>query len=199
MARPTSRGRIRIIGGRWRGRRIAFPDVEGLRPTPDRVRETLFNWLAPYVAGARVLDLFAGSGILGLEALSRGAASLVAVESNRRVASWLRDAGTELMPAGFDVIVADATSFLNTPGKRFFDLIFLDPPHASADYDALCAALDQGSFMAEDALVYVEFSTPRASEFRPPVSWERYRSSRAGHLTFQLWRRAGGHIDPGVR
>lgn len=168
-----------------------FPDVEGLRPTPDRVRETVFNWLSPYIAGARVLDLYAGSGILGLEALSRGAASVVAVDNHRTAAEGLRDAGRQLEANGLEVVGMDVMSFLGATRPRPFDIVFIDPPHASADYEAVCAALDAGGLAAAGAFVYLEFSTPRAATFVPPDQWSRHRSSRAGHLSYQLWRRAG--------
>lgn len=169
---------------------MSFPDLDGLRPTPDRVRETLFNWLSPYLAGARVLDLFAGSGVLGLEALSRGASSVVAVESHRRVAEQLRESGRQLEADGFEVVVMDVLSFLGTARPGPFDVVFIDPPHTAADYDAICAALDAAGVLGGNALIYVEFSTPRAAVFSAPAHWTCHRSSRAGHLTYQLWRQA---------
>lgn len=191
MGRRTN-SRVRIIGGRWRGRRVPFPGVEGLRPTPDRVRETLFNWLSPYIAGARVLDLYAGSGILGLEALSRGAASTVAVESHRLVADRLRESGRELRAEGFEVVVMDAMRFLRTTPPRPFDVVFVDPPYAAADYDAICAALEAGGHLAKGAFVHVELAASRAPAFSAPDGWTCHRSSRAGHLVYQLWRCPGG-------
>lgn len=191
MGRPASSeraGRVRIIGGRWRGRRVSFPGSEGLRPSPDRVRETLFNWLAPYLPGARVLDLFAGSGILGLEALSRGAASVVAVEKYRRVADQLRESARELEADGLEVVVMDVMAFLRTT-RPPFDIIFADPPHAAADYESLFAALDASGLAGRSAFVYLEFATARSSTFATPDSWICHRTSRAGHLTYQLWRR----------
>lgn len=195
MGRRTSKtryGRVRIIGGRWRGRRIAFPEAEGLRPTPDRARETLFNWLAPYLPGARVLDLYAGSGVLGLEALSRGASSLVAVDGSRLVAAQLRESGQQLGAEGLDVVAMDVPAFVNTARRDPFDVVFLDPPYAEADYEGLCAALDTSALVRPDGFVYLEFATPRASTFAAPDGWSRHRSSRVGHLTYQLWRPAGG-------
>lgn len=195
MGRRTTRersGRVRIIGGRWRGRRVSFPNIEGLRPTPDRVRETVFNWLSPYIQCARVLDLFAGSGILGLEALSRGASSVVAVESHRVAADQLRESGRQLEADGFEVVVMDVMSYLGATRRRPFDVIFVDPPHSAADYDAICAAVDAGGTAGRGALIYVEFSTPRAPAFSAPDRWTCHRSSRAGHLTYQLWRRVDG-------
>lgn len=191
MGRRTS-SRVRIIGGRWRGRRVSFPGVEGLRPTPDRVRETVFNWLAPYIDGARVLDLYAGSGILGFEALSRGALSVVAVESHRFVADRLRASCRELQAGRFEVVVMDAMHYLGVSPPRPFDIVFVDPPYAAADYDAICAALEAGGHLAPDALIHVELATNRASAFSAPDLWTCHRSSRAGQITYQLWRRSGG-------
>lgn len=171
---------------------MSFPDVEGLRPTPDRVRETVFNWLSPYIPGARVLDLFAGSGILGFEALSRGASSVVAVESHRTVADGLRESARQLEADGLEVVVMDVMRYLGTTRLRPFDIVYIDPPHATADYDALCAALEAGGLAGGGAFIYLEFSTPRAATFTAPDQWSRHRSSRAGHLSYQLWRRAGG-------
>jgi 16S rRNA (guanine966-N2)-methyltransferase len=124
-----SRNSVRIIGGGWRGRRVNFPDVPGLRPTPDRVRETLFNWLQHAVAGARCLDLFAGSGALGLEALSRGATTLVFVEQAVAAARALQE---QLIRFGGSpkarVVEMGAARYLRTPAPAF-DIVFLDPPH----------------------------------------------------------------------
>ncbi|HSH41213.1 MAG TPA: 16S rRNA (guanine(966)-N(2))-methyltransferase RsmD [Arenicellales bacterium] len=183
-------GKVRIIAGEWRGRRISFPESDGLRPTPDRVRETLFNWLSPSLPGARVLDLFSGSGILGFEALSRGAATVVAVESNRIAADCLRDSARRLQADGFDVVVADAMRFLDTTRLGPFDVIFIDPPHAAADYDAICAAVGARGLAAPGGFVYLEFPGSRAAVFSPPEGWTRHRSSRGGHLVYQLWRPA---------
>lgn len=155
------------------------------------MRETVFNWLSPYIPGARVLDLFAGSGILGFEALSRGASSLVAVESHRTVAEALRESGRQLEAGGFEVVVMDVMSFLGATRPRPFDIVFMDPPHATADYEALCAALAAGGLAGDGAFVYLEFPTTRAATFTAPEQWSRHRSSRAGHLSYQLWRRAG--------
>ncbi|MCW9078602.1 MAG: 16S rRNA (guanine(966)-N(2))-methyltransferase RsmD, partial [Gammaproteobacteria bacterium] len=119
---------VRIIGGRHRGRRLHFSPGRGLRPTPDRVRETLFNWLQADIRGARCLDLFAGSGALGLEALSRGAAFLCAVEQNRTAAQRLRDNITLLHEeSAAEVVQGDALRVLKTPPERPFDIVFLDP------------------------------------------------------------------------
>src|SRR6185369_1703329 len=125
-----SAGEVRIIGGRLRGRRIAVPDAPGLRPTPDRVRETLFNWVGPTMAGARVLDLFAGTGALGLEALSRGAAAVTLVEQQRVAVSALQQTVQRLGVPEVRIVAADALSFLASD-KGQYDLILLDPPFAA--------------------------------------------------------------------
>jgi 16S rRNA (guanine966-N2)-methyltransferase len=185
---------LRIIGGEWRGRRIRFPAVEGIRPTPDRVRETLFNWLAAVVSGSRCLDLFAGSGALGLEALSRGAAAVTFVERDRAAASGLRATAELLAPDRANVVQADAMTWLardTTP----FDIVFLDPPF---DSDLLAGALDaleSRGWLAADAWIYVEMPARRGP---PPIpaSWRPHRSGRAGEVGYHLARREAGRGHP---
>src|SRR6267142_6647216 len=126
----ANRNRVRIIGGQWRSRIVKFPPAAQLRPTPDRVRETLFNWLGQRVDGLSCLDLFAGSGALGFEALSRGASRVVMVDSDRAIAAALRDSARELGAAGAEVVQRDALEFLGAGGEKF-DLAFVDPPYAS--------------------------------------------------------------------
>lgn len=190
MGRKGNSGRVRIIGGRWRGRRVDFPATAGLRPTTGRVRETVFNWLAPFLAGARVLDLYAGSGVLGFEALSRGAASVTAVDSNPRVAGALRSTARVLEASGYTAVTMDVRRFLERPAGGPFELVFLDPPHASTDYGRLCALLDSSNLLAAGALVYVELATPGSPDFAAPDAWCLHRAGCAGHLSYQLWRRA---------
>ena len=125
----SRKSRIRIIGGKWRGRRLEVVDGEGLQPTPDRVRETLFNWLAPYCPGARVLDCFAGSGVLGLEALSRGARGLVALEKQAAALESLRLIAAQLEPEAIEIVGGDAQVAIAALEGRF-DLVFIDPPYA---------------------------------------------------------------------
>lgn len=151
----------------------------------------MFNWLAPWLDGARVLDLFAGSGILAFEALSRGAARAVLVESDRQIAGSLRETAAGLAGADVEIRACDAMAFLRSPGQGAFDLVFLDPPYAFDDHEALCRAVDDSSVLGPDALVYLELSTRRAGTFGAPASWESYRSARAGQVHYQLWRRSG--------
>lgn len=185
-ARAASRGRneLRIIGGRWRGRKLRFPAAEGLRPTPDRVRETLFNWLAPVIHGGRCLDLFAGSGALGLEALSRGAAAAVFVERAPAVARHLRETAALLGAEGAEVVQADADEFLAGPAQPF-DAVFLDPPFGE---DRVPAALDRlvaGGWLRSGARVYVEQPAARGAPAWP-APLVAHRSGRAGEVGYHL-------------
>ena len=151
-------GELRIIGGVWRSRRIRFPGDPGLRPTPDRVRETLFNWLGPWVEGRRVLDLFAGSGALGLEALSRGAAEAVFVERSRVAADALRANATALGASGATVVCNEALDFLRRERREEggFDLVFIDPPYASDLARPALERLLSGHILREGGYVYLE-------------------------------------------
>lgn len=180
-------GRIRIIGGRLRNSRLDVPVLPGLRPTPERVRETLFNWLAPVVEGARVLDLCAGTGALGIEALSRGATGACFVEPDARAARALRDNLARLKAAGGEVSAIDAQAFLRG-AVRPFDLAFLDPPFALDLWSALAQGLEQGGWLAERAWVYVE--SPRDAASALPANWSLHREGRAGEVRFALYRRA---------
>jgi len=188
---PAARRRneVRIIGGRWRGRKVRFPDGTGIRPSPDRVRETLFNWLAPVIRGARCLDLFAGSGVLGFEALSRGASGAVLVDHDRAVVRHLQGVARELDAAGASVIAADALRWLGA-SRGPFDVVFLDPPFDSGWVPALLAKLDEPGCLAPGAFVYVE---QRAAAGPPslPSGWSLHRSGKAGDVGYYLAIRSG--------
>jgi 16S rRNA (guanine966-N2)-methyltransferase len=184
-------GHVRIIGGRWRGSRLPVADVPGLRPTADRVRETLFNWLQPRLAGARVLDLFAGSGALGLEALSRGAREAVLVESDPQVATALRQVIERLGAVGeADVVRADAMAWLRTPLHGRFDVVFVDPPFAAALWPAILALLPP--WLAPDALVYLE--APAGTAPMPP-GWIVHREGSTREVRYALYRWVTGAAD----
>ena len=186
-ARGSKSGVLRIIGGRWRGRRIAVPDQPGLRPTPDRVRETLFNWLQPVIVGARCLDLFAGSGALALEALSRGAAEVVAVEQNPLVADGLREVAGKLGTDGLEIMRGDAQAYLERV-PRPFDVVFLDPPFGS-DLLSHMPGLLERDWLASPAWIYLECA-PGQDEVALPDTWEILRHKRAGDVIYRLARRA---------
>ena len=180
---------LRIIGGEWRGRRIRFPGRGGIRPTPDRVRETLFNWLMAKVPGSLCLDLFAGSGALGLEALSRGAAHATFVERDRTNAASLRATTASLAPERATVVEADALAWLAT-APRGFDIVFLDPPFADNVLTESMRLLEARGWLAKDAFVYLE-SPARAGAPVLPPGWVLHRTGRAGAVGYHLARRHG--------
>ncbi|WP_426689025.1 16S rRNA (guanine(966)-N(2))-methyltransferase RsmD [Rhodanobacter ginsengiterrae] len=182
-----SPGRIRIIGGQLRNSRLDVPDLPGLRPTAERVRETLFNWLAPVIQGARCLDPCAGTGALGIEAWSRGAAAVQFVERDVSAAQALRANLARLKVDGSQVVAADATGFLQQAGQPH-DLVFLDPPFALDLWSVLAALLEQGGWLAAQAWIYVE--SPRGVSPALPVNWRMHREGQAGEVRFALYRRA---------
>lgn len=191
-----SQNQVRIIGGFWKGRKLGFPHRAGLRPTLARVRETLFNWLAPSIAGADCLDLFAGSGALGFEALSRGAGSLTLVEADRQAAQSLRENGAKLGTQRLLVRRQTALSFLRQAagkgvvvgGERVhgWNCVFLDPPFASAQLPAALALLAGGGLLRPDGLVYFETFSGAALDLR---DWVVVRDGKAGDSRFGLLRR----------
>jgi 16S rRNA (guanine966-N2)-methyltransferase len=190
IARGASSRVLRIVGGAWRSRRFRFPAGVDLRPTPDRVRETLFNWIASDVRGARCLDLFAGSGALGLEALSRGAQEVVFVERARPAALAIEALLEEWGGHRGQVVAGEALRYLEREGPPF-GIVFLDPPFDDGLLQrALEALLERGKLLP-DALVYVEF---RARDGRPstPAALRRLREGRSGEVGYDLLRHSGG-------
>jgi 16S rRNA (guanine966-N2)-methyltransferase len=185
-----ARNELRIIGGKWRGRRIRFPAVEAIRPTPDRVRETLFNWLQHVIAGSRCLDLFAGSGALGLEALSRGARQVVFVDRERAVIGQLRQTLTVLGATGARLISLDAQRFLDGDAQPF-DVVFLDPPFTAEYLPQICATLEARGWLAARAYIYIE-QPSHAGPPALPASWNLLKSGRAGEVGYHLAQRADG-------
>ncbi len=188
-AAPKPAGVVRIIGGDWRGTRLPVAERDGLRPTADRVRETLFNWLQPVLPGARVLDLFAGTGALGLEAVSRGAREAVLVERDPQLAECLRQVAAKL-PGGerVQVACADALSWLGrAPGSvdpAGFDIVFVDPPFAEDLWRPAFEGL-QGH-VADEAWLYVESPSP----VQPGAAWRPHREGRTREVHYALYRRA---------
>jgi 16S rRNA (guanine966-N2)-methyltransferase len=178
---------LRIIGGEWRGRKIRFPPVAAIRPTPDRVRETLFNWLQGVTPGSRCLDLYAGSGALGFEALSRGAREVVFVDLEPAVKRHLEQM---LKLLGCDrgrVVQADALGFLALKGEPF-DVIFLDPPFAEPVLPEVCRRIEAGGWLKPGGLVYIE-SPAAAGEPELPAGWSLLKSKKAGEVGYHLARR----------
>lgn len=179
--------RLRIIGGRWRSVPVEFPHIEAIRPSPDRVRETLFNWLQGPIVGARCLDLFAGSGALGIEALSRGAAHVTFVDREPQIGRHLTQTLQKLGSSDATVRVEDALRFLRGPPQPF-DIVFLDPPFASGLLPEVCASLANG-WLAQDAFIYVECPADAALPAVPP-GWSLHRAKRAGQVGYHLFRAA---------
>ncbi|HEY3850664.1 MAG TPA: 16S rRNA (guanine(966)-N(2))-methyltransferase RsmD [Steroidobacteraceae bacterium] len=189
--RPAGLNSVRIIGGSWRGRRVRFPDSPGLRPTPDRVRETLFNWLQHSIAGARCLDLFAGSGALGLEALSRGAREVVFVEQAFAPAATLaeelkRFEGGDLGGSRGRIAQMSAERFLGAPGEPF-DVIFLDPPFGLDALPEYVRLIDAGGWVASGGWIYLESARSTGPPAMPP-RWNLLKSKSAGEVGYHLAR-----------
>ena len=177
-------GTYRIIGGEWRGRRALFPDEGGVRPTGDRVRETLFNWLQPIIHGSRCLDLFAGSGALGIEALSRGAAEVVFADRHPALIRAIESNLGLLRAEGAHCVCGDAERFLASPGRPF-DIVFLDPPFGSVAWPDLCRFLASGGWLAPSARVYMEDAADAGTP-TVPEDWVVLRSARAGNVGYHL-------------
>jgi 16S rRNA (guanine966-N2)-methyltransferase len=178
---------LRIVAGSLRGSRLAVPERPGLRPTPDRVRETLFNWLMPVIEGARCLDLYAGTGALGIEAISRGAAACAFIESDRALARDLVDNLARLKVANARVVEGDALAILTAGKAEPFDIVFLDPPFGADLWNVSAERLDGGGWLADGASIYVE--SPSEAALALPAAWVLHREGRAGAVRFALYRR----------
>ncbi len=174
---------LRIIGGRWRGRRLHFPRTSALRPTPDRVRETLFNWLGQDLTGRATLDPFAGSGALSLEALSRGATLAVAVDHDPKLVRALQATAAQLGTRALETHCDEAAAFL-TRDSRLYDVVFLDPPFAEDDWPRLLTAA--AGRLAKEGRLYIEARTP----IEAPEGLEILRRDKAGRVHYHLLRRA---------
>lgn len=185
---PKGSNQLRIIGGEWRGRKLRFPDAPDLRPTPDRVRETIFNWLVPMINGARCLDLFAGSGALGLEALSRGAAFTTFVDSHKKVTTVLKE-HLDLLIANerSEVLSIEGEKFLKSNSKKY-DLVFLDPPYHLDFMGKVVPLLEENGWLAENAMLYLEIEK-RSSLPELPENWKPLKEKTAGEVKYFLFQR----------
>ncbi len=183
----TANNTLRIIGGEWRSRKLEFPTADGLRPTSGMIRETLFNWLQHKVIGANILDMFSGSGALGFEALSRGAASVTMVEKDRKAAEQLKTNSQLLQTAKAWVINSDALSWAARCGDSF-DIAFLDPPFA-ADIAPDCLEVCKSGLVKSEGLVYLEIS--RSQKLQVPEEFEILKSKTSGSVMYQLLQRKG--------
>lgn len=187
--KSSHRGQVRIIAGELRGRRIHFPTNATTRPTPDRVRETLFNWLNEIIHGSRCLDCFAGSGVLGLEALSRGAASVVSLEADRKVMGALKENAEKLQ-------LAERMQLISGPFPRAmhanamaepFDIVFIDPPFHQGIVEKTANWLEENKLLSDQAMIYIEIE--RRTEVIPPANWHLHRQTDCGEGKALLFRR----------
>ncbi|MBC8944212.1 16S rRNA (guanine(966)-N(2))-methyltransferase [Xenorhabdus indica] len=183
----TPLGQIRIIGGKWRGRKLPVPDSEGLRPTTDRVRETLFNWLMPVIQGARCLDCFSGSGALGFEALSRYANNATLIEYDRNVAKQLSNNLALLKAENGNVVQGNTLQYLNQSGTPF-DVVFLDPPFRKGMLTETIKLLETNGWLAKVSWVYVEAESESAAT-EVPTNWHLHREKIAGQVAYRLYIR----------
>ena len=181
-----SSGSVRIIGGKWRSRNLRFVSVDGLRPTGSRIRETLFNWLAPTIEGARCLDLFTGSGALCFEAISRGADCCLAIEANSQAVSELRHNQAQLTANNLDIVSGDCQKLLERGNTaKPYDIIFLDPPFDMQLHKQVSRLLISGNWLASKAQIYCEFPATEAQDL--PLSWRLIKDKIAGNVRYCLF------------
>lgn len=180
-------GAVRIIGGVWRGRKITVPALPGLRPTPDRVRETLFNWLAPHIVGATCLDLFGGSGALSVEALSRGAMHVTLLDNSINAITSIKNIERVLAVKNWSSIHADSLAWLKNTPARAFDIVFIDPPFHQQLIAPSCRLLEAHGWLTSDALIYIEHELGGAVEV--PAAWYCHRQQQAGDVAYALYKR----------
>ncbi|MDE9494916.1 16S rRNA (guanine(966)-N(2))-methyltransferase [Xenorhabdus bovienii] len=186
-SQSASLGQIRIIGGKWRGRKLPVPDSEGLRPTTDRVRETLFNWLMPIIQEARCLDCFSGSGALGFEALSRNASHATLLEYDRNVAKQLSANLALLKAENANVVQGNTLQYLNQTGTPF-DVVFLDPPFRKGMLVETINLLEANGWLAEESWIYVEAES-ESTATEAPANWQLHRKKIAGQVAYRLYIR----------
>ncbi len=191
MSKSTKLRSIRIIGGQLRGRRLTVPDVEGLRPTINRVRETVFNWLMHDLAGARCLDLFAGTGALGLESLSRGASYVQFVELNALAIDYLESNLAIILDAQqlkdrTQIVYSNVLNLLVKSPEQPYDVVFLDPPFTSDLLEASLELLETNNWLAAGAMIYLEQDVTRDTP-QVPGSWELHRHDKAGQSAYYLY------------
>jgi len=195
MRKQTKSSSIRIIAGQWRGRRLPVKNSPGLRPTTDRVRETVFNWLAPYMYNARCLDLFAGSGALGIESLSRGAKFVQLVEWDKTVGAGIKACLDSLVTSNnfhaADIVVTDAMWFVSQAAVEPFDIVFLDPPFGSSMLEQAASALEQNGWLGFGALIYVEHDVDHSPP-KLPANWRQIKRAKAGQCAYFLLQRQVG-------
>ncbi|CAM3605859.1 16S rRNA (guanine(966)-N(2))-methyltransferase RsmD [Parendozoicomonas haliclonae] len=183
----TGAGKLRIIGGEWRSRQLPVANLEGLRPTPDRIRETLFNWLTGWVAGARCLDGFAGTGAIGLECLSRGASQATFLEYSPVAAKLLKENLATLKCSSGEVVNTDALKWLEQKPAQPYNLIFLDPPFHKGMVAPVCEKLQANGYLSDNALVYIESEVTLGMP-DVPKHWQLWKEKSAGQVSCRLFK-----------
>jgi 16S rRNA (guanine966-N2)-methyltransferase len=185
---PLKPGRVRIIAGEWRSRVIPIPQGVELRPTTDRIRETLFNWLSPYIEDARCLDVCSGSGILAFESLSRGAAHATLIDNEYSVSQHLQQQAALFKTTQAEIVCADVVQWLAKPATQKFEIAFVDPPFASLLWEPICHHLENNNWLAPNALIYLEM--PTQQKLQLPAHWKALKQKRAGNVNYELWTNA---------
>ncbi len=180
----VAEGQVRIIGGQWRGRKLVVPSLPDLRPTPDRVRETLFNWLSPVIAGAYCLDPFAGSGALGFEALSRGAAKVIMIDQSSHVVKILEEQAKLFKTNSAEIYCGKMPEQFKKPDQSF-DVVFLDPPFKENLLLPTCFFLEEKGYLSPNATIYLETAEPILPESLP-ANWQLIKSKVAGQVAYHL-------------
>lgn len=193
MSKSAKSNSVRIIGGDWRGRRLPVAEVPGLRPTGDRARETLFNWLQPWVLAADCADLFAGTGALGFEAASRGAASVLMIEKQPLAAKYLQQSAEQLQATQVTIYAGGAMSKLEDFMPEVFDIVFVDPPFDSNLGGLVLDRLDKQGCVRRGGFVYVE--SPASTVIPPPPGWSVWRDQQLGEVRMQLFRRKTANLQ----
>jgi len=186
--KKTRSGFVRIIGGVWRGRKLPVYDLEGLRPTTDRVKETVFNWLAHDIPSSSCLDLFSGSGSLGFEAASRHAKDVVMIELNKKVADQLKNNVETINAPNIHIINTNAFSFLDQLPSSRFDIVFIDPPFNKGLLDDVFSKLDSQSWLNDNALIYIE-SEKEWVPTNVPIHWSLHKEKHAGQVSFRIYQK----------
>jgi 16S rRNA (guanine966-N2)-methyltransferase len=187
----SKKNQIRIIGGEWRSRQITFAEIPGLRPTPNRVRETLFNWLQHDIPGSLCLDLFAGSGALGFEAASRGAKAVVSVEQDANACRALHENSVALKAGQIKIVQSDAFRFLATTTQDTFDIVFLDPPFGLDHTVKTCHLLEDRGWLSKQGKIYIEAESGNDCLEKLPANWRLMKSKTAGEVSYSLFIRNG--------
>ncbi|MCG6200154.1 16S rRNA (guanine(966)-N(2))-methyltransferase RsmD [Psychromonas antarctica] len=186
--KPIKNGFIRLISGKWRGKKLPVKDKEGLRPTTDRTKETLFNWLMHDIRDANCLDCFSGSGSLAFEALSRFAKQAILLERDKQVAQQLRNNLKSLDVDNASVIEIDSLNYLQQIAGEQFDIVFIDPPFSKGLVQPCCSALEKNGYLAPKALIYIEREV-QLSDLELPINWQLLKEKTTGQVSYQLYLR----------